>query len=91
MVGVHLGVKSGRISGLRFGYSQIANPLYLHRKGTLALSRAVRQMTRNVLSNAARALRPEPWCDRRGRLRGNALAARDWLRGRLDPRRILDL
>ena len=27
--GVHLGVKSGRGSGVRLGYSQVANPLYL--------------------------------------------------------------
>ena len=31
--GVHLGTKLGRNSGLRLGYSQIANPLYLARKG----------------------------------------------------------
>src|SRR5262245_27468434 len=37
MVGVHLGVKIGRVSGFRFGYSQIANPLYLCRKGPTAL------------------------------------------------------
>ena len=33
--GVHLGSNSGRTSGVCFGYSQIANPLYLWRKGTL--------------------------------------------------------
>ena len=32
--GVHLGNKRGRVSGLRFGYSQIANPIYLLQKGT---------------------------------------------------------
>jgi GT2 family glycosyltransferase len=32
--GVHLGVKSGRQSGRRLGYSQVSNPLYLVRKGT---------------------------------------------------------
>ena len=33
--GVHLATKSGRISGMKFGYSQIANPVYLVRKGTM--------------------------------------------------------
>jgi GT2 family glycosyltransferase len=30
--GVHLGSNSGRTSGVCYGYSQIANPLYLWRK-----------------------------------------------------------
>ena len=34
--GVHLGVKRGRTSGVKLGYSQIANPLYMLRKGTFA-------------------------------------------------------
>jgi len=34
---------------------------------------------------------PEPWVDRRGRVRGNLMAFRDLLRGRLDPRRILEI
>ena len=31
--GVHLGVKRGRTSGVKLGYSQIANPLYMLEKG----------------------------------------------------------
>lgn len=90
--GVHLGTKgSGRSPGLRLGYSQIANPVYLARKGTMGWPLARRHMARNLLANAARSLAPEPWVDRRGRLRGNLLAIRDWARGRVDPRRILDL
>jgi hypothetical protein len=38
-----------------------------------------------------RALRPEPWVDRRGRARGNWLAMFDLLRGRVVPERILEL
>ena len=89
--GVHLGTKRGRTSGLRFGYSQIANPIYLARKGTLAWWRAARQIARNVVANVARAPRPEPWVDRRGRLRGNVLAATDLIARRLDPSRIITL
>lgn len=90
LIGVHLGVKGGRTSGFRFGYSQIANPLYLWRKGTLRLDRASGQIGRNLAANFGHVLRPEPWVDRRGRVRGNLKAFSDLLRGRLDPRRILE-
>ncbi len=89
--GVHLGVKGGRTSGRRFGYSQVVNPLYLWRKGSYPLDRAIRSVGRHMLVNGVRALRPEPWVDRRGRLAGNALAVLDLLRGRAAPERILDL
>jgi GT2 family glycosyltransferase len=89
--GVHLGTKLGRGSGLRFGYSQIANPLYMVQKGSLSTRGAARQILRNVGSNVVRALRPEPWVDRRGRLRGNVMAARDLLTGTLAPENILRL
>jgi hypothetical protein len=91
MVGVHLGVKGGRTSGVRFGYSQIANPYYLWRKGTDRPGFALRHIVRNVGTNVARSLSPEPWVDRRGRLFGNALGFADLIRGRLDPQRILKL
>ena len=89
--GVHRGVKSGRVSGVRFGYSQIANPLYLMGKGTMERRFGLRLAARNLLSNLVRSARPEPWVDRRGRLRGNLHALRDLLAGRLDPGRVLDL
>jgi GT2 family glycosyltransferase len=93
--GVHLGVKSGRYSGLRFGYSQIANPLYMLRKKSLRVRQTFWhvfwQIFCNVSKNVIRAPAPEPWIDRVGRLRGNALAFVDMLRGRLDPGRILDM
>lgn len=89
--GVHLGVKkSGRSPGVRLGYSQVANPIYLARKGTMAWPLARTHMSRNMLANTARTLRPEAWVDRRGRLKGNLLALWDLARGRLDPRRILE-
>lgn len=91
MIGVHLGVKGGRTSGVRFGYSQVANPLYLWRKGSFRVDLALGQMGRNLLSNFGKLVRPEPWIDRRGRARGNALAFFDLLRGRLHPKRILEL
>lgn len=87
--GVHLGAKSGRQSGIRLGYSQIANPIYLARKGTLARNRALRQIAKNLAKNAVRSLWPEAYVDRRGRVRGNLLAAADWWTNRLDPLRVL--
>jgi GT2 family glycosyltransferase len=89
--GVHLGTKSGRQSGIRLGYSQIANPVYLVRKGTFAWFRAIWQMGRNVAMNVVFSLYPDPHVDRRGRLRGNAIAIRDLALGRLNPERILVL
>lgn len=58
--GVHLGTKTGRTPGMNLGYSQIANPVYLVRKGTLAWPRARNLMMRNVASNLAGTLRPRP-------------------------------
>ena len=89
--GVHLGVKRGRVSGVRFGYSQIVNPLYLVRKGTGTGRWAANLIGRNVLANAALSLRPEPEVDRFGRLKGNLIAAGHLLRGRCDPEFILRL
>ncbi|HET6307560.1 MAG TPA: glycosyltransferase [Rhodopila sp.] len=90
--GVHLGVKSGRGSGLRLGYSQVANPLYLCGKRLgYPLPRALEHIVRNMAMNLLRAARPEPYVDRRGRLRGNFLALRDLTRRRMAPERILDL
>ncbi|WP_428419886.1 glycosyltransferase family 2 protein [Methylibium sp.] len=89
--GVHLGTKRGRTSGLRFGYSQVANPIYLLRKGSMSSTYALRHVGKNFAMNLLRALWPEQWVDRKGRLKGNLLAMRDLLQGRLDPRRILGL
>lgn len=89
--GVHLGVKQGRTPGRRLGYSQVANPVYLFGKGSYSFGRAARSVGRNVAMNAVRSIQPETYIDRRGRLRGNALAMIDLLRGRLAPERILEL
>ena len=86
-VGVHMGAKSGRVSGERFGYSQIINPLYMLGKGTMSLSKVITHVGGNTASNFGRALRPEPFVDRRGRAKGNLIAVGDLLRGRLQPER----
>jgi GT2 family glycosyltransferase len=87
--GVHLGIKSGRINGTRFGYSQVANPFYLVRKGTVPPGFAMRLMLRNIAANLGRSLWPESYIDRRGRLRGNLIAIFHLLIGRVEPEYIL--
>lgn len=89
--GVHLGAKIGRTPGTRLGYSQIINPSYLVRKGTMRKSFAARLMIRNVLANHLRSIRPEPWVDRWGRAKGNWIGILDLARGRLTPERIESL
>jgi GT2 family glycosyltransferase len=89
--GVHLGTKSGRVAGTRLGYSQIANAIYLARKGSYPWNRALRSAARHLAMNAARSLSPEPHVDRAGRLRGNLLALGDLVRGRMHPMRVMDL
>jgi glycosyltransferase involved in cell wall biosynthesis/GT2 family glycosyltransferase len=85
--GVHMGVKSGRVAGDRLGYSQVVNPIYMLRKGTMTIGQVAGQLFRNIASNIAGAVRPEPFIDRRGRLRGNFRGLADVLRGRPDPER----
>lgn len=90
--GVHLGTKrSGRTPGRKLGYSQIANRVYLANKGSIPWLQALSGMSRNIGANLLHWPRPEPWVDRRGRLAGNVMAIIDWLRGKVDPGRILTL
>ena len=86
--GVHLGVKLGRQPGVKLGYSQVANPLYLIGKGTMSRRKGLVLMSRNLIANIVRSLRAEAWVDRRGRLTGNARAVLDLIARRLDPGRI---
>ena len=85
--GVHLGVKGGRVAGDRLGYSQVVNPIYMLRKGTMTGGQVASHVCRNIAKNLARAPKPEPFIDRRGRLRGNLRGLADVLRGRIEPER----
>ena len=89
--GVHQGIKRGRTSGVKLGYSQVANPVYLWRKGIFRWTVMIQFIARNTAKNLARAWFPEPWIDRAGRLKGNLRAFRDLIRGRLHPSNILSL
>ncbi len=90
--GVHLGTKSsGRSPGRRLGYSQIANPVYLARKGTMSWRKSFKHMLSNFIANLVKSPMPEPWVDRKGRLKGNLRALADLVRGKMRPDKILDL
>jgi GT2 family glycosyltransferase len=90
-LGVHMGIKRGRTSGVQLGYSQVVNPVYLNRKGTMRAGLVGRHIFGNVASNLVRALRPEPFIDRAGRLRGNLMGFRDLARGRITPEKAATL
>ena len=89
--GVHLGTKVGKVSGVRLGYSQIINPIYIMSKGNMPLWYAARLALKNLLANAAKSFFSESYIDRRGRLKGNLIALSHLLRGRVDPEYILKL
>jgi GT2 family glycosyltransferase len=89
--GVHLGLKSGKISDVRLGISQVVNPLYLYFKGSVPLRDAMRLLLRPLFKNIIKVFYPEPFIDRRGRLRGNVLGLKYVLCGRVDPAAILEV
>lgn len=89
--GVHLGSKSARVSGVRFGYSQIANPLYLVNKGTMSRRKTTQFVAKHLVANTVRSVTSRQVVDYPGRLKGNLLAIVDVVRGCCHPTRILDL
>lgn len=90
-LGVHMGVKAGRVSGRKFGYSQISNPVYLWRKGNMDILTALGHIAKNFASNLVKAPFPEEFIDRYGRLTGNILGFNDVLRGKVTPERVVDI
>ena len=91
LIGVHLGLKQGRVSGRKFGYSQIVNPWYLCRKGTLSMQEAWSNTLKALATNGIRTIRPESFIDRRGRFQGNVLAVRHLLSGICRPETAAEL
>jgi GT2 family glycosyltransferase len=90
-MGVHLGVRSGRQSGVRLGYSQVANPLYLARRRSVSWTYALASISSRSLKNLVRSVWPEPFVDRRGRLKGNLKALNDLVKGTIHPLRAARL
>jgi len=89
--GVHRGTKRSRSPGKKLGYSQISNPIYLLRKGTMSRSDAYVQIARNLVANHAKIFTPEPWVDRKGRAAGNWRGLSDLVRGKINPGNISNL
>lgn len=89
--GVHLGVSAGRTSGVRFGYSQISNPIFLVRKGSMGWPKALKLISKNCIANITKTLLRVPIKDFPGRLKGNYLACVHLLSGKLHPQNILKI
>ncbi len=89
--GVHRGVTRGRTPGLALGFSQIVNPVYLAKKGTMRPAKALKLVVKNLLANHVKSLRPESYIDRAGRVRGNWLGLLHVISGKSDPGEILRL
>lgn len=89
---VHRAAASGgRQSHQRLGYSQVMNAVHLVRKGSFPLWLAAQQIFRPVAKNLALSVAGPGASWRRQRLRGNAMAAADAVRGRVTPERIAHL
>lgn len=86
--GVHKGNSSGRTDGIKFGYSQIANPLYLIDKGTLNKQKGYQLMSKNIASNILRTITMNRRKDYKGRLLGNYKAALDLCKAKCHPSNI---
>jgi hypothetical protein len=91
LVGVHLGLQTGRVSGKQFGYSQVVNAWYLHKKGALSRREASANILKAIGVNAAKTLRPESHIDRRGRLLGNLVGIIHLLSGTCRPEKVTEL
>jgi hypothetical protein len=91
LVGVHLGLRAGRVSGKRYGYSQVVNAWYLYRKGTMSLREASVNILQALAANAAKAVGKQGHIDRRGRLRGNLVGVAHLLSGTCRPERAAQL
>lgn len=89
LIGVHLMYPSGgRSNHVRFGFSQIMNPFYLHRKNGPALrfSEVLRgHWGKAVAANLVRSMIGNNKSVRRDRLRGNMVAFKLLILGRVEP------
>lgn len=89
--GIHRGVKSARPQERGLGYAQIANPVYLMRRGDVPASYLLRLMARNIAANHLGAYTQTTATDRLGRMKGNWRALGDLILGRLSPNRATNI
>lgn len=85
---VHLGQQSGAASGLRFGFAQVVNPLYLWRKGSMPLRVLVFNLCRSSVRNVVAFLARDTRQGRNRRLRGNWIGLRSVLAGGITPEKV---
>lgn len=92
-VAVHLGWRSGRVSGKRLGFSTVVNPVYLMRRSkTFTLHYiVVHYWLRCLAGNVLGIVTGDKEYDRWGLLKGNLLGYWHLLSGKCDPRHILDM
>jgi len=91
MVGVHLGMKSGKVSGKRYGYSQVVNAWYLYRKKVIGRKEVWPNLFKAIVANGIKSFRPEKSIDRYGRFVGNLVGVGELIRGRCRPERAEEL
>jgi GT2 family glycosyltransferase len=91
---VHLAVRSGRICEVGVGYAQIINYLYFAGKGIgyprfhTYYEKLCRTPAVNFFFKLFPSLDRKVSIDRKGRFRGNLLALRDVMRGRIEPENL---
>ncbi len=90
---VHLGWRSGRVSGVRLGFSTVVNPVYLKRKANTFSFRFIfiQYWIRCLAGNLIGLVTRDKEYDRAGLIRGNMLGYFHLLSGKCDPEHILDL
>lgn len=89
---VHLGVSTGRISGRRYGFSQVMNSFYLLQKGSVGAGEMlVSYWGKPIMANLVGSLMPGGHIDHRGRLVGNLTALWHLVRARVEPEYVLSM
>lgn len=90
---VHLGWRSGRVSGVRLGFSTVVNPVYLQRKTRMFSPSyiVVHYWLRCLAGNILGILTRDRDYDRWGLLKGNLLGYWHLLTGNCNPQYILRL
>lgn len=91
LVGVHLGLQAGRVSGKRYGYSQVVNAWYLYKKGTMSFREALANILKALGANAVKSVWRQRRIDRRGRLHGNLIGVEHLLSGACRPEGAAEL
>lgn len=92
-VAVHLRAPGGRVSHQALGYSEVMNPIYLGRKGSIPMKYALLNfLLKMPVKNAVLSIMPSlRRHEHRKRLIGNLRAAWDVALGRVKPERVIEI